>query len=519
MNEQKVPEKKKYPIGRYVALLLALALLLAGVTFARYYGTGGVDADQPIAGYDVTYTVDGINSTSFGNMNYWQLYGGRWTEQGSGNARTVRLTAVNNSDVAVNPKLRLTAPAEFWDNIALQVFDTVEGSTVAMGDPLTTQFVLADLVKTRTGGEEHPGPSGKNETHGYTYGGYRNWDTATEKTYSTANLDTFGQTGEGEVVLTMSGGLSESDGTVSGGLRESDSTVSGTVTATWNETVIAEGTTPDPGTGEGGTGEGTDPSQPAEEEQEKLPGGILTITAHTGTETFSVGFTRQVSGDSAPALYFDCERENALFYTVEIDLTGFSVPAATEENGNLTAGTDTIVFALTWTNAIASSDLQYHGSTSGTTEEWDNYIQGIFDNFTNADGTAGSPQYNGASVNAAHIDVNDAPVVALGADDAYTATGEVTRMRVRRLVSGGMEFMHIASLSSADGSYPHPMTVEGSIATCSGTAPTSVDITQYTAEEFANIVNKSTIGAATEKSYALQIGVSFVQASESPAQP
>ena len=63
------------------------------------------------------------------------------------------------------------------------------------------------------------------------------------------------------------------------------------------------------------------------------------------------------------------------------------------------------------------------------------------------------------------------------------------------------------------------MTVEGSIATCSGTAPTSVDITQYTAEEFANIVNKSTIGAATEKSYALQIGVSFVQESESPAQP
>lgn len=508
MNEQKVPEKKKYPIGRYVALLLALALLLAGVTFARYYGTGGVDADQPIAGYDVTYTVDGINSTSFGNMNYWQLYGGRWTEQGSGNARTVRLTAVNNSDVAVNPKLRLTAPAEFWDNIALQVFDTVEGSTVAMGDPLTTQFVLADLVKTRTGGEEHPGPSGKNETHGYTYGGYRNWDTATEKTYSTANFDTFGQTGEGEVVLTMSGGLSESDGTVSGGLRESDSTVSGTVTATWNETVIAEGTTPDPGTGEGGTGEGTDPSQPAE--QETLPGGILTITAHTGTETeketFSVGFTRKVDGDTAPALYFDCEREDALFYTLEIDLTGFSVPAATEDaDGNRTPGTDTIVFALTWTNAVRSSDLTAVDTTTGG--NWDTAITTIFNAFE-----SGNPTYNGAKVTAAHIDVNDAPI-------AGSTTGEVTRMRVRRLVSGGMEFMHIASLSSADGSYPHAMTVSGNIATCGGTVPTSVDITDYTSDQFAAIVNKSTIGAATEKSYALQIGVNFVQASESPAQP
>lgn len=505
MNANNVPEKRKYPVGRYVALLLALALLLAGVTFARYYGTGGVVADRPLARYDVTYTVDGINSTSFGNMNYWQLYGGRWAEQGNGNARTVRLTAVNNSDVAVNPKLRLTAPAEFWDNIALQVFDTVEGSTVAMGDPLTTQFVLADLLYTRGAGETGYAPTGsEQETHNYSYNeGYRTWTT--NETYDTATSDAFGQTGEGEVELTMSGGLTSTGGTV---------------TATWNETAIGGETTP----GEGGTGEGTDPSQPAEEEQEKLPGGILTITAHTGTETFSVGFTRQVSGDSAPALYFDCERENALFYTVEIDLTGFSVPAATEENGNLTAGTDTIVFALTWTNAIASSDLQYHGSTSGTTEEWDNYIQGIFDNFTNADGTAGSPQYNGASVNAAHIDVNDAPIVALGADDAYTATGEVTRMRVRRLVEADekgslMAFMHIASLSSADGSYPHPMTVEGSIATCSGTAPTSVDITQYTATEFANIVDKSTIGAATEKSYALQIGVSFVQASESPAQP
>ena len=479
MNANNVPEKRKYPVGRYVALLLALALLLAGVTFARYFGTGGIGAEQPVAGYDVTYTVDGINSTSFGNMDYWQEYGDRWMEQGQGSARTVRLTAVNNSDVAVNPKLRLTAPAEFWDNIALQIFDTSgSGGNVAMGDPLTTQFVLADLVKTRTGGDTYPGPSGENETHGYEYGDYRDWDTATEKTYNTADPDTFGQTGEGEVSLTMSGGLSASGGTV---------------TATWDETAIAG---------------------------ETLPGGILTITAHTGTETFSVGFTRKVSDDSAPALYFDCEREGALFYTVEIDLTGFSVPAATEDaDGNRTPGTDTIVFALTWTNAIQSSDLQYHGSTSGTTEEWDDYIQGIFDNFTGASDTAsGSPKYNGAKVTAAHIDVSDAPVVELS-NGIYNATGELTRMRVRRLVSGGMEFMHIASLSSADGSYPHPMTVEGNIATCSGTAPTSVKITQYTATEFANIVDKSTIGAATEKSYALQIGVNFVQASESPAQP
>ena len=349
MNEHKVPEKKKYPIGRYAALLLALALLLTGVTFARYFGTGSIGAEQPVAGYDVTYTVDGINSTSFGNMDYWQEYGDRWMEQGQGSARTVRLTAVNNSDVAVNPKLRLTAPAEFWDNIALQIFDTSgSGGNVAMGDPLTTQFVLADLVKERSlgSGEKHPGPSGENETHGYEYGGYRTWKA--DETYDTATSDTFGQTGEGEVELTMNGGLSASGGTV---------------TAMWDKTVIAE----DPGEGEGTT----DPSQPAE--QETLPGGILTITAHTGTETFSVGFTRQVSGDSAPALYFDCEREKALFYTVEIDLTGFSVPAATEEKGNLTAGTDTIVFALTWTNAIASSDLQYHGSTSGTTEEWERH--------------------------------------------------------------------------------------------------------------------------------------------------
>ena len=180
---------------RYVALLLALAMLLAGITFARYYGTGGVDTDQPLARYDVTYTVDGINSTSFGNMNYWQLYGGRWAEQGNGNARTVRLTAVNNSDVAVNPKLRLTAPAEFWDNIALQVFDTVEGSTVAMGDPLTTQFVLADLLYTRGAGETGYAPTGsEQETHNYSYNeGYRTWTT--NETYNTATSDAFGQTG------------------------------------------------------------------------------------------------------------------------------------------------------------------------------------------------------------------------------------------------------------------------------------------------------------------------------------
>ena len=240
MNEQmqKQFHKRQYPLVRYLGLLLAVALLFTGVTFARYATNSDIATSIGIAAFDVDYTIEGVNSTTFGNMDYWQSSGGAWLDQGAGSARTVRIQFTNNGGVDVQPTLRLSGPADFWENIALQIAqgttktasgsgEQVDASSAFAGESISTQYVFADLLRVREGGVNVDGktPAADEETHNYTYNKYINWDTelangATTQdgvcVFDTKFSDQFGQRESSDhgmigETLKMSGGFQLSD--------------------------------------------------------------------------------------------------------------------------------------------------------------------------------------------------------------------------------------------------------------------------------------------------------------------
>ena len=170
--------KTSYPLMKYLSLLLAVALLFSGVTFARYLSNDQIDASVGIAAFDASYSIDRVNSTTFGNQDYWINVGGTWVPQGAGTAITVGMTLKNNGDTSVQPTLHFEGPAEYWNNIALQL-TTALG--VPAGEVLTPQLVIKDIVGAQGG----------------------SFNTQWSKDY--------GSLGGGDVTLTLNGSL-EGDG-------------------------------------------------------------------------------------------------------------------------------------------------------------------------------------------------------------------------------------------------------------------------------------------------------------------
>ena len=167
--------KTSYPLMKYLSLLLAVALLFSGVTFARYLSNDQIDASVGIAAFDATYSIDRVNSTTFGNQDYWIEVGGTNIDQGAGTAITVGMTLKNNGDTSVMPTLHFEGPKEYWDHIALQL---TTASGVAAGDVLTPQLVIGSIfgkngeIKTGTDGENQTGTDGENQTGSSDYGDY-----------------------------------------------------------------------------------------------------------------------------------------------------------------------------------------------------------------------------------------------------------------------------------------------------------------------------------------------------------
>ena len=169
--------KTSYPLMKYLSLLLAVALLFSGVTFARYLSNDQIDASVGIAAFDATYSVDRVNTTTFGNQSYWIQTGETWVDQGAGTAITVGITLKNNGDTSVMPTLHLEGPKEYWDNIALQL---TTARDVAAGKVLTPQLVMQKIA-TAQEGEFDTTPSG--------------------------DTDDFGSLGEGDATLTLEGSV------------------------------------------------------------------------------------------------------------------------------------------------------------------------------------------------------------------------------------------------------------------------------------------------------------------------
>ena len=155
--------KTSYPLMKYLSLLLAVALLFSGVTFARYLSNDQIDASVGIAAFDATYSVDRVNTTTFGNENYWIETGTSGNiPQGAGSEITVGITLKNNGDTSVQPTLHLEGPKEYWDHIALQL---TTARNVAMGKVLTPQLVIGKIM-TATAGEFNTKPSKETENFG-----------------------------------------------------------------------------------------------------------------------------------------------------------------------------------------------------------------------------------------------------------------------------------------------------------------------------------------------------------------
>ena len=160
--------KTSYPLMKYLSLLLAVALLFSGVTFARYLSNDQIDASVGIAAFDATYSIDRVNITTFGNENYWIETGTSGNiPQGAGSEITVGITLKNNGDTSVMPTLHLEGPKEYWDHIALQLTTTrnVTPGDVAAGEVLTPQLVIGKIM-TATAGEFNTKPSEETENFG-----------------------------------------------------------------------------------------------------------------------------------------------------------------------------------------------------------------------------------------------------------------------------------------------------------------------------------------------------------------
>ncbi len=507
MKKEVQTTKSGYPLMRYLSLLLVVALLFSGVTFARFALERRGSIDTGVALFDASYTVEGVNSLTFGNSYYWKDEGNRWYEQGS--ARTVRIQMKNNSDVNVRANvLHMEGPAEFWENIALQLLTVNENDPagVAADQIITTQYVLADLLRVRTGGKNSNGndliydADGKNATHQYGYGDYIAWgNSSTENdavggVFNTGFSDEFGQRSNVEESL-VEESLQMSGGITAEGLVQIDTT-SGEKTYDLSKVTDFRGSVTAVRTSSTGTTDLT--TKPL----------TITITASMKEkEQYSVGFARRQEQRSLPAFYLDCEKAVPYY---EIDITLPDTTYFDMEND----GTTSVIAFLTWTNSLQSTDLTtnvYRGSTDESKLNW-------------GDLTDGTQKFNGANVVGYHFNYNDVPA---------TQNGQPIETTVRmnyKIGDTSPTWQHVASISSGDGVYAHKLhQIEGGSYQCSGDnrvtiAKEAVEAcggtygTHFKEDDFlwSKDDTNPDFCQATEKGYQVAFSVSFVQSSELP---
>lgn len=481
---------------RYISLLLIVAVLFSGVTFARYASMSEGSLTTGIARFDPSFTVDGVNSFTFGNSNYWQNYNEQWLEQGKGSARTVRISLHNDGEVDAMPAvIHMEGPAEFWENVALQMTEAnTDGSA---GAPYTTQLVIADLLRKRGEGNTENG-----ETHNYTYGDYENWGES--GSFSTSTSDNFDQRGEGEETLQMSGGIVKKD-------EEGNKTLTGTVTA------VGDGYT-------------------------------LRITASMETVEYSVGFQRrdETANEALPALYLDCRKE-VLYYSVDLILPDDATNFVVAPNG-----TDEFILFFTWTNSVSGGDFNLgiergeDTASGGTTESqtenagftWTQLskLAQIEDGQDSADALT----FNGATVIGYHFNHLGVPCTQVVNNQPISGT-TIVRINKRftfsedgKQVTGSTDtYSHVATIQENEGQYPHLMNRnnDGSY-TCTGKNPVTIsadnikslspdinvgDFVYQKPDATSPYDSPNDYTLASEKGYTLSFGVTFIQANELPA--
>lgn len=513
--------KSGYPLMRYLSLLLVVALLFSGVTFARYALERRGSIDTGVALFDASYTVEGVNSLTFGNQSYWQTLAGGWYAQGG--SRTVRIGMRNNSDVDVRANvLHMEGPAEFWENIALQLTTVKEESEsetgYAAGEVVTTQYVLADFLRVRGEGKTAEGSTSE-EKHNFDYGDYIDWDTQTpnkvdentqDGTFNTKFSDEFGQRGGIEETFQMSGGIDFEDkngdyGSVTAVRQSARDTAN-------NDTSVFSG--------------------------QDL---TITITASMKTVEYSVGYVRKEGNSSMPAFYLDCVKQ-VPYYTIEITLPEnyttseqpddpYFILDGKSADGS-TGGEDfvhSLLVFLTWTNSLPSSDLSADKDIAQTPENLETIAT-----------TGGT--FNSAQVIGYHFNYNDVPATQKNGQSIETTVRMNKTLNTWTVGEDGtitltpvdedkqIAWEHIASINSGEGAYPHPLTKpeNKSYYRCDGENYVEIAADDLGSEKYdgsfsssefeTTTVDNKAVCVAAEKGYAVRFGVDFVQYSELPAQ-
>ena len=311
MNEQmqKQFHKRQYPLVRYLGLLLAVALLFTGVTFARYATNSDIATSIGIAAFDATYSIDRVNSTTFGNQDYYIEANGTHVPIGT-TALSVQMTLKNDGDTDVASTVILSGPAEYWDNLALQIAGADENGDA--GTPLTPQLVLKDLLYTKEG-----------SAHEASYKEYKTWNN--EEFNTGDSLDYGERTDTVEKSLTMNGSLAK---------PQEGSDAPREVTATWQD------------------GEG-----------ENAVINTLRITAKEEVQQYDVGFARKDGSDILSPVYVECKK-NMTVYTLEFTLPARDVAKKTEQS---------LVLVLNWTTGIVNGAISANQDFWTTMEQGNSF--------------------------------------------------------------------------------------------------------------------------------------------------
>lgn len=477
--------KTSYPLMKYLSLLLAVTLLFSGVTFARYLSNDRIDSSVGIARFDATYSIDRVNSTTFGNQDYWIETGNSgYVPQGENTAITVGITLKNNGDTDVHPTLHLEGPADYWDNIALQ-FST--SRNIAVETVLTPQFVIADLVKERQVIEEEDPNYGKD--HYIEYGYYKTWDNEPWLTGEPSEDTGEGSEGSGETPENEIGYSDDFDPlgdvtaqlTMNGSLAENAKGDPREVTATWGE-----------------RNENT-----------------LTISAKEETRDYSVGFVREDDNGLLSPIYVDCEKEMTI-YSIDIDLAALDVTAKQDNK----ASEQRIVVWLTWTNDAPNN------STAANMTFWESLATETAPFTIPSDGDT-------ISITGYHFDVSGIPVTDANGDP----TGETTTVRVKQTfvenadgTAGELQtvYFHVETIEGDDGAYAHPLHLDlvdeqKKIYACDNAdSPVYVNLANIddTFEEkdvsMIRYDDTNTYAPIQQRAFGVRFSATFVQSSETP---
>ena len=487
---------KKIPVITYLCYLLIVCILFTGVTFSRFISATSGDATAPLSRFHAEYEITDISAVSFANGNYWLRDEGY--DSSINPTRSMRYlirnyttaadgSAVSISDVDLNAGMRLHFPAEFADNLALQLVQVMEDGDQEV---VTPQYVLRDFIYEYTDedSETHPGDEGatfaqtkqfRTEWNGFTTAGSDDYDD---------RMDGIGEVWEQE--MTVTGGFT----------GDPDGNFSGTISAY------------------------------AQDESTVGPQMRLTISASMEEANYSVGFARNHGselGDTEPMLYLDLKKEIP-FYTVDIQVPQMVFKAGQQEQLEF-------VLFLTVIDRASNDDFEDKWNGADGNVNYDQYLD-----------PAGTKLYNGAEVLGYHFE-RKADVYRLNGS-TLEKTGEQTTIRVTKTFTDGggseISFQHIAPLSEDATSIVHPIEnfyksdgnpeegINGSsvknfhefYGTCSNGGqsgyislagiPDSPYYSTYDNQVAAGAA-EFVIGEAISKGYFSQLNVVFVQASES----